>query len=267
MRTTPIRIVSLNVWGGAMFDALAAWLADGQADIYCFQEVTRTADLGGWTRYDDPDRSLPQRANLFADLADALPSHVGYFRASDAGPVKNQAGHIYTQEFGIAAFVHQHHTVLTETARFAHGAFTEHASWPRGGRPRIAQAIRVSAAHRSFTVVHFHGLRDPLGKFDTPERIAQATRLAELVRDTQGPNDHLIVCGDFNVLPDSSTFDILAGIGLTDLVGNADTRTSRYTKPNRHANYMLVSDPEDVIAFTAAQEPEVSDHRILTLDI
>lgn len=47
----------------------------------------------------------------------------------------------------------------------------------------------------------------------------------------------------------------------------ADTRTSRYTKSNRHANYMLVSEPENVITFTAAPEPEVSDHRILMLDV
>jgi hypothetical protein len=47
----------------------------------------------------------------------------------------------------------------------------------------------------------------------------------------------VVVCGDVNLLPDSETFDVLAEIGLTDLVGAADTRTSRYPKPVRHASY------------------------------
>ena len=37
-----MRIVSLNTWGGAMFDQLAPWLETVDADVLCLQEVTRT---------------------------------------------------------------------------------------------------------------------------------------------------------------------------------------------------------------------------------
>lgn len=77
----------------------------------------------------------------------------------------------------------------------------------------------------------------------------------------------MVVCGDFNLLPDSETFVVLAELGLTDLVGTADTRSSRYRKPVRHANYLLVSDVAAVKQFEIAAEPEVSDHRALVLDI
>lgn len=69
------------------------------------------------------------------------------------------------------------------------------------------------------------------------------------------------------MLPDSDTFDVLAAIGLVDLVGTTDTRTSRYTKPVRHANYLLVSDVDAVQCFDVPATPEVSDHRPLILDI
>ena len=69
------------------------------------------------------------------------------------------------------------------------------------------------------------------------------------------------------MLPDSDTFAILREIGLTDLVGTADTRTASYTKPVRHADYLLVSDPTAVRAFEVLAAPEVSDHRPLVLDI
>ena len=62
-------------------------------------------------------------------------------------------------------------------------------------------------------------------------------------------------------------FGVLAELGLTDLVGTADTRSSHYRKPLRHASYLLVSDVAAVKRFEILAEPEVSDHRALILDI
>ena len=140
---------------------------------------------------------------------------------------------------------------------------------PAGDRPRAALGVRVVArpGGRTVTVVNLHGLRDPAGKHDTPARRGQAARLAELVQRLRRPGDLVVVCGDLNLLPDSETFDVLAGVGLVDLVGTADTRTSRYAKPSRHASYMLVSDPGAVKHFDAPAAPEVSDHRPLVLDV
>jgi endonuclease/exonuclease/phosphatase family metal-dependent hydrolase len=150
-----------------------------------------------------------------------------------------------------------------------HGTFTDHDVWPHDRRPRIACALRLvePGTTRAVTVVHLHGLRDRHGKADTPERRAQAQRIADLVQDVRGPGDLVVVCGDLNLLPDSETFDILASIGLVDLVGTADTRTSRYPKPLRHASYVLVSDPEAVARFDILIEPEMSDHRALVLEV
>jgi endonuclease/exonuclease/phosphatase family metal-dependent hydrolase len=115
-----------------------------------------------------------------------------------------------------------------------------------------------------------HGLRDPAGKGDTPERIEQAHRLLNLVTRVMSPEDALVVCGDFNVEPDSRTFDILAGIGLSDLVtsrGFKGTRTSHYGKAGRFADYMLVNGSVDWTEFSVLADPEVSDHCPLVLSL
>ena len=251
-----------------MFVELAEWLHTAEADVFCFQEVTRTPGLEGWTRFDDPDRSLPQRANLFDDLRAALPGYTAYFHASDAGPVACSAGSVHRQDFGLATFVAERLTVIAEAARFVHGEFATYEAWPAEGRPRVAHAIRVlDPGGRPVTLAHLHGLRDAAGKADSPERSAQARRLARFVAETRRSGDTTVVCGDFNLLPDSETFTVLADIGLVDLVGDADTRTSRYRKPIRHADYMLVSDPGRVVAFEVLAAPEVSDHRILRLEL
>ena len=261
-----MRILSLNAWGGAMFDELAAWLPTADADVVCLQEVTRSA-ARGWTRFEDAERTLPQRADLFDDVTTLLPGYRGFFAASDAGPVATPDGVTHRQDFGIAAFVAPDVTVLNERTAFVHGRFAEQAHWPAGDRPRVAHAVRLADGGRTVCLVHLHGLRDPAGKGDTPARTAQAARLAELVRTTRRPGDVVVVCGDLNLLPDSATFDVLRAEGLVDLVGTADTRTSAYRKPVRHASYLLVSDPAAVKDFEVVATPEVSDHRALRLDL
>lgn len=262
-------IVSLNAWGGVMYDALAKWLVDCGADVLCLQEVTRTPGAGEWVTYADGERSLPQRANLFDDVRAMLPHHQAWFIANDSGPVVDDDGRSYRQEFGLAMFVGERYPVIGMQSSFVHRGFVDHDEWPADDRPRAAQGVRLvdRARGRTVTVAHMHGVRDRNGKGDTPQRRRQAERLAALVTSLRGPDDLAVVCGDFNVLPDSETLDVLSGAGLVDLVGGADTRTSSYVKKVRHASYLLVSDPSAVTRFEIVGAPEVSDHRPLTLEI
>ncbi|WBB96883.1 endonuclease/exonuclease/phosphatase family protein [Solwaraspora sp. WMMA2080] len=264
-----LRIVSVNAWGGALADELLPWLAGCAADVVCLQEVTRTPGLTGWTRFDDGDRALPQRANLFDDVRAVLPRHQAFFLTSDSGPVTDGTGARHRQDFGLATMAAERLPVVGVDSAFVHGTFVEHAEWTVADRPRVALAVGAigRTAGRRVWVVQVHGLRDPAGKTDTPARQAQAVRLAKLVQRVRDPDDLVVVCGDFNLLPDSATFDILGGIGLTDLVGTADTRTSHYPKPGRHASYLLVSDVAAVERLEIVRQPEVSDHRALVLDL
>lgn len=256
-----------------MFDALAAWLPGTGADVVCLQEVTRTPARTGWTTFRDDERELAQRANLFSDVAELLPDHQGSFVASDAGPVAIEHGvgspTACRQDFGLATFVDERHPVVGQLSEFVYGTFVEHDRWPSNGRPRLAQGVRVldRAADRYVAIVHLHGLRDTAGKGDTPARRSQARRLVAVVERLRRHDDLTIVCGDLNLMPASETFDQLADIGLVELVGEADTRTSVYTKPTRHANYLLVSDPRSVRRLDIPALPEVSDHRPIILDL
>lgn len=258
----------MNAWGGAMYDALAAYLPDVDADVVALQEVTRTPGVRGWTRFEDRDRVLPQRADLMADVAASLPDHEPWFTVSDTGPVTAD-GRTHRQHFGLALFARRSLVRIASREAFVHGGYTDHGdAWPHTDRPRSAQVARLRGPDgRTFVVGHLHGLRDAAGKADTPARRAQAKRFAEMIDSVREPGDVVVVCGDLNVLPDSETFAVLGDLGLTDLVGSADTRTERYTKPVRHASYLLVSDPAAVHRFEIVTEPEVSDHRVLLVDL
>ncbi len=252
-----------------MYPELADWLSTSSFDVLCLQEVTATPGLSGWTTFDDGERTLPQRANLFADVRALLPRHQPLFVTSDAGPVTAEDGRAHRQAFGLATFVVDHLMIVGARASAVHRRFTDHSTWPADDRPRIGCALRLvePGATRAVSLVHLHGLRDKRGKADTPGRRAQAECVAGLVHDVREPDDLVVVCGDLNLLPDSETFEILGAIGLVNLVGAADTRTSRYPKPVRHASYVLVSDPRAVARFDVLVEPEVSDHRALVLEV
>lgn len=264
-----MRIVSVNAWGGALADALLGWLSVSGADVVCLQEVTRTPGLSGWTRFDDGDRSLPQRADLLADVRGALPDHQAIFVSSDTGPVSDGTGARHRQDFGLATLVGPRLPVAGVESAFVHGSFTDHEEWTIADRPRVALAVHTVDRDigRRVWAVQVHGLRDPAGKGDTPARLRQASHLADLVDRIRGPHDLIVVCGDLNLLPESETFTVLAKAGLTDLVGAADTRTSHYPKPVRHASYLLISDVSAVKRFEVLTAPEISDHRALVLDL
>lgn len=164
-----------------MFDALVEWLPESGADILCLQEVTCTSGLSGWTRFNDGERTLPQRANLFADISTALTHHQGLFLTSDSGPVIDHQGHRHQQDFGIAMFVHDRFPIVSSQSAFVHGSYTDHSEWTILERPRIAHTARIvdRAAHRTVAITHLHGLRDPTGKSDSQARTEYSQRLHE----------------------------------------------------------------------------------------
>jgi len=267
----PLRILSLNAWGGRIHDPLLRYLAAVDADVLCLQEVVRTpASSADWLTYRDADVELPQRANLYEEIRAVLPDHDAFFAPVARGELFD--GEIpVPSEFGLATFVRWSHAVIGQSQDFIHGAFL-HDQWGPHPRARNAHGVRIFdyAAGAPITIVQLHGLRDPAGKHDTPTRVAQADALVDFIGRVWPGDERLVVCGDLNVLPDSVTFEKLATLGLSDLVvgrGFNDTRTSLYQKPGRYADYMLVTSDVDVSYFEPVAAPEVSDHRALVLEI
>jgi endonuclease/exonuclease/phosphatase family metal-dependent hydrolase len=267
-----VRLVSLNAWGGAVWPALEEWLPRCRADVLCLQEVTRApVPSPDWLVYADAERRLDQRADLFADVGRLLPGHRGQFCAAARGPMQDAAGGIFASEHGIALFVAAPFTVTAQWQGFAHGAFRPDG-WGAAPVPRALQAVRLydPESGRHLVLCHLHGLRDPAGKGDTPARAAQAEAVLAAVAAVRCPGDPVVVAGDLNLLPGSESFAVFGRIGLADLVtgrGHADTRTSLYLKPQRHADYILVTPGLEVVDFDVPALPEVSDHRPLILDL
>ncbi len=264
-----MRLVSLNAWGGREWAALSEWLPGVAADVLCLQEVVRAVEPSpDWLEYIDPNRRLDQRANLYGDVSMLLPTHQAAFAPAVRGDL--YADGAFRSEHGLGCWVAQHLGAVEARHGFVHGAFRPDG-WGPEPVPRAIQAQRVRdpGSGRTVLVVHFHGLRDPAGKGDTPVRRAQADAVLDILAAMRRDGEACVLAGDFNVLPNNPIFADLASVGLIDLVtthGHTDTRTSLYSKPQRYADYLLVSSEVQVTGFDVPAEPEVSDHRPLVLD-
>ncbi|WP_207797087.1 endonuclease/exonuclease/phosphatase family protein [Shimia abyssi] len=261
----------LNGWGGKLHTSLLPYLQSTAPDILCLQEVVHSpASDKDWLTYRDGDHILPQRANFFRDVSRALPEHTAIFCPAAQGVLWDRDRAVPSQ-WGLASFVHKSLPIIGQIQGFVHKSYSPdgYGDHPRS---RCAHGIRVydNALNRTISVTHMHGLRDLRGKLDTPERATQASRLLDLSRQVSEAADIAVICGDFNVEPDSETLTLLTDAGFVELVttrGFTSTRNSQYSKPGRFADYMLINDTKAVQRFDVIYDPEVSDHCPLRLTL
>lgn len=135
-----------------------------------------------------------------------------------------------------------------------------------GNHARNIQYATTIADGGPVTVINFHGLWNGNGKTDTKDRLRQSRNILEFAKHIENP---LILCGDFNLLPDTESIRILERAGLRNLIsefGVTSTRTSFYSKPQKFADYVFISKDIQLKDFKVLPG-EVSDHSPLLVEM
>lgn len=240
-----MKLISLNIWGGHVRDALLHFVKTHQdVDIFCLQEVYNEAAYKIST--DDKKVSL----DIFSELNTLLPNHKGYFR-----PVVDDI-------YGIGIFVKKDINVVGE------GEFKIYDNPQYEGRgpahSRILQWLNWHLNDQTYTVINVHGLWNGNGKTDTPERLNQSRKIQKFMDTLDSPK---ILCGDFNLRPDTESVKILE-TKMSNLIQKynvTSTRTSLYPKNEKYADYVFTS-PEITLNTFQVMKEVVSDHCPLLLD-
>ena len=134
-----------------------------------------------------------------------------------------------------------------------------------GFHARNVEYITFETPRGNRTVMNFHGMWNGKGKGDSEDRLLQSDNIIRFMQTIQNP---YIICGDFNLLPDTKSIEKLEEFGLRNLIkeyGITSTRTSNYTKPEKFADYAFVSKGIEVKDFKVLPD-EVSDHAPLYLE-
>jgi endonuclease/exonuclease/phosphatase family metal-dependent hydrolase len=243
-----MKIVTLNIWGGHELNPLMDFFRRNQdVDVFCLQEVFNGAKVTRPIHQESVMDILP-RINAI------LPNHTAYFSPDQ------------DNEEGIAILVSNSHAVEKSGRGFVYR--WENAMVDDNARTlgRSIQHVQLKVDGRRVSVVNVHGLWNGGGKTDTPDRIAQSTNIINFIKGLEG---QVILCGDFNLSPETESLRMLEESGLKNLVkehGITSTRTSFYTKPEKFADYILISPEIDVKKFEVMPDV-VSDHSPLFLEI
>lgn len=240
-----MKLMTLNIWGGHLKNRLLEFIKFyHDVDIFCFQEVYNNAP----NKISTEDREVS--LNIFSELQTILSDHNAFFR-----PV---VGNIY----GIGMFVTKEIDILEE------GEFTIHENpYYQGSGPthsRSLQWLTCQEKNIKYSILNVHALWNGMGKTDSPERIAQSQRINQFMAAIKSPK---ILCGDFNLRPDTESLMILEQ-GMINLLKKYDiksTRSNLYQKEEKFADYIFTS-PGIIDNSFEVLSDEVSDHLPLLLD-
>lgn len=239
-----MKLITLNLWGGHLRNPLLKFINHHkEIDVFCLQEVYHNAH-GKINEHHD--LSL----NLFSDLQTLLPHHYAIFKPA----VENV--------YGIAMLIKNTIDILSE------GEINIHQKKYHPGigenHSRNLQWVECQFNNKIYSILNVHGLWNGRGKNDTPDRIDQSHRIRNFMDTINTPK---ILCGDFNLRPDTQSMHILEE-GMNNMITInqvRSTRTSYYTKEEKFADYILTS-PEIQINHFRVMPDEVSDHAPLYLD-
>src|SRR3989338_6365232 len=222
-----MKLISLNTWGGraGKENLLAFFETYKDVDVFCLQEI--------WSA---PYESLKDKIDQ---------THV-------------------MNDYGLMMLIKKDLSVIEEGEVFVHHFKGYLPEGDIGTHARNVQYVTIETPQGNRTIMNFHGLWNGQGKTDTPDRLAQSDRIIELIKSIDNP---VVLCGDFNLTPETESLKKFEMLGLRNLIREnniTSTRTSFYTKPEKFADYTLVS-PEILVNKFQVLPDEVSDHAAMYL--
>ena len=243
-----MKLISLNVWGGRLFNPLMSFLQKYSKDveIFCLQEVFNNSPNA---------KSAVQRGakeNIYLDIKKALSGFDAFI-----APVQDN-------EESLAMFTRRTLPIKKIDEVFVYrwkNAMMDNDASTYGVNVQYAQ---FQKDNKNYIVCNLHGHWTPNFKGDNPARLEQFRNIKRFLDGLEGRK---ILCGDFNVAPDTKSVSILES-SMRNLISEykiTSTRSHLYTKELKFADYIMVS-PEVRTKNFEVLQVVVSDHLPLLLE-
>lgn len=244
-----MKLISLNTWGGrAGKEALLDFFRKHKdVDIFCLQEIWEGGEEEAPTWGDGID------TKMLTNIGSILENYFMFFRPH------------YRDYYGLALFVKKDFKIIEEGEIFVFKERKNIFDDFGVNHPRNLQYVTVETKKGIRTILNFHGLWNGISKEDTEERITQADNITKFLKNISNPH---ILCGDFNLMPENKSLKMIEDMGMKNLIkefGVTSTRSSHYKKPEKFADYTLVSRDIKVNQFKVLPD-EISDHLAMYLD-
>ncbi len=257
-----MKLISLNVWGGKIYEPLMDFIQKNSrdTDIFCFQEVFHTTS--------DIKTLKERRMNLYEEFSKLLTNHQGYFSSSLANWVIFSRTKNFKTDFnlyfGLSIFIKKDLSVVSSGDFFVYGERDVFNSNDLNTLPRNAQYLTFTKSGKRYTVCNLHGIWLKGGKNDSPTRLEQSRKINEFLNKQIGEK---VLCGDFNLNLDTESVKILEenSRNLIKEYNIPTTRNRFYPGPEEFADYTFVSKNTTVKSFEVPTL-EISDHLPMILE-
>ncbi len=248
-----MKIISLNIWGGRIETEFQNFLKKySDTDVFCFQEV-----------YKDPTTEMMAtpyahiaNLNSFYTIEKLLPNHQLIFHPS------------FLDSYGVCMAVKKSVEIIKsgELFIFKHKGYVPEVDLGRHARNLQYAAIKLTPNSKPITIINVHGLWNGQGKTDSDERLEQSEAMSNFIKSL---DTEIIMCGDFNLRPDTQSISIIEQTGIKNLIKQyniSSTRTSLYPHPEKYADYIFISPGIKELEFKVLPD-ETSDHSALMITI
>ena len=241
-----MKIIQLNIWGGKLGQQVINFLKAENPDIVCLQEVN---DLKGRSGY-----------KFFATL-DEIKEGAGFSNAF-MSPTFSMRYMEREMSYGNAILskfpIENSETIFTNLDFKANFDMTLD-----DGNIRNFQIAEINTKTKKLTVLNHHGYHIKTTKDGDEETFRQMKLIAEKISDLNGP---IILCGDLNLTPNSSSIEVLnQKLTNLSLANNLKSTYGQLSIVDEVCDYIFVNDQVKVKSFKMSNEL-VSDHKALILE-
>lgn len=237
--------MTLNVWQGRLERVLLKHLETLDIDFACIQEAVD---------YDGRPAGL---ASTYKKIGNSI--HLGHQFFSPLTSMKLGSKNI---TFGNVTYSN---LPFSETSTiFTRGEYKDDFNIDVDDyNVRAFQHASIDIKGRKLHILNHHGHHIDAHKLGDEETMRQVQQIIDYIQQLDGA---VILCGDFNLSPDSETIQNLNGV-LRNLSLDYSLKTTRslLTHKNEVCDYIFVNDHVDVKDFSM-DETIVSDHNALILD-
>jgi len=256
-----MKLLTLNTWGGRVYEPFLNFVKEqnNKVDIFCFQEIFQSSE----SKF-----SHEIKTDIYSDVSKILKDYVGFFAPTFTG-YDTEEKVDFDLAFGQATFVKKNIELISEETVFVHGKFDYKPPVVieriKDGMdlPRNIHCLRIKINSKELLIGNLHGYWLPDSKHDTKQSIKQMKKVKKIFSAFSGPK---ILCGDFNLRPDTKSIRILEE-DMKNLIieyGVTSTRSNLHTRVEKFADYIMVSDGIKVNEFGVINK-DVSDHRPLNI--
>lgn len=254
-----MKLISLNTWGGRVFELLINFIKEQSqdTDIFCLQEI-----------YDTPSGIKNHkdliRANLLGELKKILFNFQIFYFPILFGYDDTARKVDFELSYGQLIAVRKNIKIIFQKDYFiSHWGYLDSIKKDFSDLTTPFQQVTIQYNDKIYQIFNFHGTPYPGSKLDTSLRLLEAEKIEKIIKKSKDPK---ILVGDFNLLPNTKSIAVHEQ-NMTNLIKKFNIKETRsnlnpyYGQSNfqRFADYTFVS-PDVIISKFQVPNMEISDH-------